>query len=52
VGANTAAIAAIVKGADGLGWLAGRGVPARLVSTAGAVRRVAGWPAPSEEKAS
>jgi thiamine biosynthesis lipoprotein len=52
VGANTAATAAIVKGADGLGWLTGRGIPARLVSTAGAVRRVAGWPAPSEEEAS
>ena len=52
VEANTAATAAIVKGGGGLGWLAGRGIPARLVSTAGAVRRVAGWPAPSEEEAS
>jgi thiamine biosynthesis lipoprotein ApbE len=52
VEANTAATAAIVKGTGGLDWLAGRGIPARLVSTAGAVRRVAGWPAPSEEEAS
>lgn len=49
VEANVAATAAIVKGNDGLGWLAGRGRPARLVSTTGDVRRVAGWPAPSEE---
>ncbi len=52
VEANTAATAAIVKGTDGPGWLAGRGIPARLVSTAGVARRVAGWPAPSEEEAS
>ena len=49
VEANTAATAAIVKGNDGLGWLAGRGLAARLVSTTGDVRRVAGWPAPSKE---
>jgi len=48
VEANTAATAALVKGAGGPGWLAARGLPARLVSTSGAVRRVAGWPASSE----
>lgn len=51
VEANTAATAAIVKGWDGLGWLAGRGLPARLVSNTGDVLRVAGWPAPSEDEA-
>ena len=49
VEANTAATAAIVKGSDGLAWLAGRGIPARLVSTTGDVRRAGGWPAPSGE---
>ena len=51
VEANTAATAAIVKGRDGLGWLAGRGLPARLVSTTGDILRMAGWPAPSEDEA-
>jgi len=50
VEANTAATAAIVKGGGGLGWLAGRGLPARLVSTTGDILRVAGWPAPSEDE--
>ena len=51
VEANTAATAAIVKGWDGLSWLAGRGRPARLVSNTGDILRVAGWPAPSEDEA-
>jgi len=51
VEANTAATAAIVKGWDGLRWLAGRGLPARLVSNTGDILRVAGWPAPSEDEA-
>jgi thiamine biosynthesis lipoprotein len=48
VEANTAATAAIVKGVAGLDWLAVRRLPARLVSTSGAIRYVAGWPAPEE----
>lgn len=50
VGSNTAATAAIVKGEAGLEWLALRRLPARLVSTSGAVRRVGGWPAPVEDR--
>ena len=42
--ANTAATATIVKGRAGLGWLTSRGLPARLVDSAGEVHRCGGWP--------
>lgn len=42
--ANTAATATIVKGRGGLTWLASRGLPARLVDSAGDVHRCGGWP--------
>jgi FAD:protein FMN transferase len=43
--ANAAATAAIVAGKGAEGWLAAAGVPARLVSHDGQVRRLGGWPA-------
>jgi thiamine biosynthesis lipoprotein len=45
VDANIASTAAIVMGVRAPAWLEARGLPARLVSPAGAVLRVAGWPA-------
>ncbi|HEX5496594.1 MAG TPA: FAD:protein FMN transferase, partial [Mycobacteriales bacterium] len=48
VDANTASTAALVRGADGAAWLAGRGLPARLVDTHGRVHTVGGWPAPPD----
>jgi thiamine biosynthesis lipoprotein len=45
VDANIASTAAIVLGAPAPGWLADGGMPARLVSRAGAVTTTAGWPA-------
>ncbi len=45
VDANTASTAAIVRGTDAPAWLSDSGLPARLVNVAGAVTRVAGWPA-------
>jgi thiamine biosynthesis lipoprotein ApbE len=44
--ANTASTAAVVSGERAAAWLAGRGLPARLVSIDGRVDVVAGWPAP------
>ncbi|MFL6118093.1 FAD:protein FMN transferase [Actinophytocola sp.] len=44
VSANTAATAAIVLGEDAPGWLAVRGLPARLVGVDGTVRVTDGWP--------
>lgn len=46
VAANAATTAAIVLGAQAPGWLAARGVDARLVARDGAVRHLGGWPAP------
>jgi thiamine biosynthesis lipoprotein len=49
--ANAASTAAIIRGRDALGWLAGLGLPARLVDATGVVFTVAGWPdepAPNE----
>ena len=46
VDANAAAPAALIRGDDGPAWLDGLGLAARLVSIAGAVVRVGGWPAP------
>jgi thiamine biosynthesis lipoprotein len=43
--ASAASTAAIIRGSQAIGWLSGRGHPARLVDTAGRVRTVAGWPA-------
>ena len=43
--ANIATTAAILLGPDAPGWLADRGLPARLVRLDGTVRTVAGWPA-------
>jgi thiamine biosynthesis lipoprotein len=42
--ANAAATAAIVAGGQAADWLAGAGLPARLVSHAGQVRYLGGWP--------
>lgn len=44
VDANTASTAAMVMGERAPGWLAGQGLPARLVRTDGAVETVADWP--------
>jgi FAD:protein FMN transferase len=43
--ARAASIAAMIRGNDAIGWLAGRGLAARLVETGGRVRTVASWPA-------
>ena len=45
VDANTASTAAIVCGPGAVGWLADRGLPARLMHMNGWVSTVAGWPA-------
>jgi FAD:protein FMN transferase len=42
--ANIASTATIVLGERGLPWLAGTGLPARLVARDGAVELVGGWP--------
>jgi FAD:protein FMN transferase len=44
VDANVASTAAVVLGATAPEWLSNRRLPARLVSAAGAVTCVAGWP--------
>lgn len=44
VAANAASTAAIVRGRAAADGLAGRGLPARLVSVGGDVLRVGGWP--------
>lgn len=49
VGANVAATAAMVLGPDAPGWLARRGLPARLVAADGTVRTTPGWPTTSKE---
>jgi thiamine biosynthesis lipoprotein len=46
--ANVAATAAIVRGSDAPKWLAGLGLPARLVAHDGEVLTVGSWPAESE----
>jgi FAD:protein FMN transferase len=46
--ANIAATAAIVRGATAPEWLAGLGLPARLVDRYGYVTTVAGWPCAGE----
>ena len=47
VDANTAATASIVLGANAIAWLAGAGLPARLVAVDGTVTRLGGWPDPA-----
>ncbi len=42
--ANAASTAAVIRGPRALGWLAGLGLPARLVDATGVVLTVAGWP--------
>jgi FAD:protein FMN transferase len=42
--ANAASTAAVIRGHRALAWLAGLGLPARLVDATGAVLTVAGWP--------
>jgi thiamine biosynthesis lipoprotein ApbE len=42
--ANAASTAAVIRGRAALGWLAGLGLPSRLVDATGAVFTVAGWP--------
>jgi FAD:protein FMN transferase len=44
VDANAASTAAIIRSAAAPGWLASLGLPARLVSSAGAVVTVGAWP--------
>jgi thiamine biosynthesis lipoprotein len=48
VDANTASTAAILRGADAPGWLAERGLSARLVGTDDQVVTVAGWPSQTQ----
>ncbi|MGD9959068.1 FAD:protein FMN transferase [Nocardioides sp.] len=50
VEANTASTATIVKGSGGRAWLAMRGLPARLVDTAGGVHLLGGWPAEDADR--
>jgi thiamine biosynthesis lipoprotein ApbE len=42
--ANIASTAAVIRGRRATGWLAGLGLPARLVAVDGSVTTVAGWP--------
>jgi FAD:protein FMN transferase len=48
--ANTASTAAVIRGRRALGWLAGLGLPSRLVDTTGVVFTVAGWPEEAQAK--
>jgi FAD:protein FMN transferase len=43
--ANIASTATVVKGVDGLTWLASTGLPGRVVAADGTVHVVGGWPA-------
>nr|WP_202507729.1 FAD:protein FMN transferase [Amycolatopsis rubida] len=52
VDANTASTASVVLGFAALEWLGSREIPARLVSSRGAVRTTAGWPGDRRERAS
>jgi thiamine biosynthesis lipoprotein len=49
--ANIASTAAIVRGSRAPGWLAELNLPSRLVSDAGVVHHIAGWPSGGEELA-
>jgi len=46
--ANAASTAAVIRGRAALGWLAGLGLPSRLVDATGVVFTVAGWPSDAE----
>ena len=48
--ANTASTAAMILGAQGPGWLAGRGFSARLVRVDGATIHVGQWPTEGEHR--
>jgi thiamine biosynthesis lipoprotein len=50
VDANIATTAAIVRGEDAPGWLAARGLPARLVRHDGSVIHVSGWPVDEDDR--
>jgi len=50
VAANVASTAAVVLGAEAVGWLGERGVDARLVDATGQVTRVGAWPTPDEDR--
>jgi thiamine biosynthesis lipoprotein ApbE len=47
--ANAASTASVIRGRQALGWLAGLGLPARLVDATGVVFTVAGWPQEPQE---
>jgi FAD:protein FMN transferase len=47
--ANIASTAAIIRGSSAVAWLAGLGLPSRLVQVDGSVRHVAGWPSGGED---
>jgi thiamine biosynthesis lipoprotein len=49
--ANTASTAAVIRGESAPAWLAGLGLPARLVRESGAVLTVGGWPPGHKEGA-
>jgi len=51
LGANVATTASIVQGEGAVGWLAARGLPARLVRASGEVVTCGGWPADEQERA-
>lgn len=44
VDANIASTAAVILGEEAPDWLAGQGLPARLVRPAGGIVRIGGWP--------
>jgi thiamine biosynthesis lipoprotein len=46
--ANTAATAAVIRGPQAPGWLAGLGLPARLVARDGTVTIISAWPEAAE----
>lgn len=46
--ANVAATAAVVMGFRAIAWLAGQGLPARLVTEDGTITTTAGWPEETE----
>ena len=49
--ANIASTASIIRGEAAIDWLAGLGMPSRLVAVDGTVRHVAGWPSDGDDLA-
>jgi hypothetical protein len=47
--ANIASAAAVIRGGPAPGWLGGLGLPSRLVTVAGTVHHVAGWPTEGDD---